>query len=132
MRGLAHRCAHLQVFHDRHAQEDAAAFRRLRDLEPRDLVRGQTRDIPPGERDRALLRAGISADRHHQSRLASTVGADQRYDLALADLDVHAPQGGDVAVIGLDSAHGEERRVHGNVRSTSSAASATSSCSTPR
>ena len=35
--------AHLQVFQHRHAREDAAAFGRLRDAQPRDLVRRQLR-----------------------------------------------------------------------------------------
>src|SRR6266567_913713 len=34
---LAEGCAHLQVLQDAHAHEDAAALRRLRDLEARDL-----------------------------------------------------------------------------------------------
>ena len=43
MRGIAGGRAHLEVFHHRHAHEDAAAFRRLRDPQPRDLVRRQLR-----------------------------------------------------------------------------------------
>src|SRR5262249_2160928 len=107
-------------------------FRRLRDLEPRDLVSWQLRDIASGERDRALTRARIPTDCHHQRRLAGAVGADQRDDLAVSDLHVDAAQRGNMAVIGLDASHAEEWRVHRNVCSTTNSASATSSCSTPR
>ena len=82
--------AHLQVFQHRHAREDAAALRRLRDAQPRDLVGRQARDVVPVEHDRALARARIAEDRHHQGRLAGAVGADQRDDLAVGDVDVDA------------------------------------------
>ena len=39
MRGAGNRGAHLQVLQHGHPHEDAAAFRRLRDFQPRDLVR---------------------------------------------------------------------------------------------
>jgi len=104
---IGNRRAHLQVLHDRHAHEDAAAFRRLRDLEPGDLVGRELRDIASGKRDRALARARIPADRHHQRRLAGAVGADQRDDLAVSDFHVDAAQRGNMAVIGLDAAHAE-------------------------
>jgi hypothetical protein len=42
---------HLQVFHDGHAHEDAAAFRRLRDLQSSDLVGRQLRNVAAGKRD---------------------------------------------------------------------------------
>src|SRR6516165_2616390 len=36
---LVNRSAHLKIFIDCHAREDAAAFRRLREAKPRDLMR---------------------------------------------------------------------------------------------
>src|ERR1700730_6716602 len=78
-------------------------------------MRGQPRDVAAGESDAALAGARIAENRHHQRRLAGAVGADERHDLALADVDVDAPEGGDMAVISLYSAHAEERRVHGAV-----------------
>src|ERR1700747_3298900 len=78
-------------------------------------MRGQPCDVAAGEGDAALAGARIAENRHHQGRLAGAVGADERYDLALADVDVDAPEGGDMAVISLYSAHAEERRVHGGV-----------------
>ena len=103
---VADRRAHLQIFEHRHAHEDAAAFRRLRDLQAGDLVGRQLGDVAAGERDAAFARARIAEDRHHQRRLAGAVRADQRDDLAVADFDVDALQRGDVAVIGL---HARER-----------------------
>ena len=127
--GVGDRGAHLQIFQHRHAHEDAAAFRRLRDLQPRDFVRSKRGDVAAGEGDRAIARARIAADRHHQRRFAGTVGADQRHDLAVADLDVDAAQRGDGAVIGGDAAHGEQWGAHSP---TSACTSSTSSSGTPR
>src|SRR5262249_10263345 len=95
-----------------HAHEDTTTFRRLRDLEPCDFVRGQLGNVEAGEGDAALAGARIAENRHHQRRFAGTVGADERHDLALADVDVDSSEGGDMAVIGLYPAHSEERRVH--------------------
>src|ERR1700746_1576131 len=75
-------------------------------------MRGQPCDVAAGEGDAGLPGRRIAENRPHQRRLAGTVGADERYDLALVDVDVDAPEGGDMAVIGLYSAHAEERRVH--------------------
>src|SRR5262249_43556839 len=60
----------------------------------------------------ALAGARIAENRHHQRRFAGTVRTDERHDLPLADVDVDAPEGGDMAVIGLYPAHIEERRAH--------------------
>ena len=64
----------------------------------------------PVEGDRAVARARVAADRHHQRRLAGAVGADQRDDLAVVHVEVDAAQRRDVAVVGLDAAHGQEER----------------------
>jgi hypothetical protein len=69
--------AHLQVFQHRHAREDAAALRRLRDAQPRDLVGRHRGDVVAVEQDLARAGARPAEDRHHQRRLAGAVGADQ-------------------------------------------------------
>ena len=89
-------------------EKDAAAFRRLRDAKPGDLVGRQSRDVAAVEDDRAFAGARIAADRHHQRRLAGAVGADQRDDLAFVDVEIDALERHDVAVEGLDAAHGEQ------------------------
>ena len=66
------------------------------------------RDVTAVENDRAVARARIAADGHHQRRLAGAVGADQRHDLALADLNVDAFECGDGAVVGVHATDGEE------------------------
>ena len=54
--------------------------------------------------NRACARLRAAAYRHHQRRLAGSVGADQCYDLAAIDVDIDATQRDDLAVIGLDTA----------------------------
>ena len=49
--------AHLQVFQHAHAREDAPAFRRLRDAQPRDLVRRQCGDVAAVEQRSGPARA---------------------------------------------------------------------------
>jgi hypothetical protein len=116
MCGAGNGGAHLQVFQHGHAHEDAPAFRRLRDFQPRDLVRRKLRDVAAGEDDLAFAGARVAEDRHHQRRLAGAVGPDQRHDLTLADVDINALERGDMAVIGLHRAHGEEGRRHRTLR----------------
>ena len=83
------------------------------------------------EDDAALARARIAEDRHHQRRLAGAVGADQGDDLALVDVEVDALERHDVAVEGLDAAHGRRER-RGGHSPTSASTVSTSSSSTPR
>ena len=59
MRGAGNRGAHLQVLQHCHPHEDAAAFRRLRDFQPRDLVRGKPRDVAAGEGDVPFAARGL-------------------------------------------------------------------------
>src|SRR5262249_9469824 len=104
-------------------------FRRLRKFEFRYLVRRQARDVLAGEIDRALARAWIAANRHHQGGFASPVGADQRDDFSLVDIEVHAFERHDPAVEGFNAAHREEGCGH---RPTSASTLATSLSATPR
>ena len=45
--------AHLQIFRNAHARENPAAFRRLRNAQPRDLMGRHVRDIAAVEQDLA-------------------------------------------------------------------------------
>lgn len=102
--------AHLQVFHHRHAAEDAAAFRRLGNLTLHDVVRRQMGDVFAAIDDLPGTGARVAAHRHHEGGFAGAVGADQRYDLALVDVHVDAPERLDLAVERLDPANGQKRR----------------------
>jgi hypothetical protein len=132
--------AHLQIFQHRHAGENAAAFRRLRDAQLGDIVRRHIGNVAAVEDDLAFARARIAEDGHHQGRLAGAVGADERDDLALIYLERDALKRDDIAVEGLDAADGKKwrgRRIgiadrgvaHG---STSASTISTSSSATPR
>ena len=121
--------AHLQIFQHRHAREDAAAFRSLRQFQAGDLVRRHAGDIAAVEVDRAFARARVAADCHHQRRLAGAVGADQRDDLAVVDVEVDALERLYAPVKRGHAAHREKWGAH---RPTSASTSATSSSSTPR
>jgi hypothetical protein len=106
---LADGRAHLQVFEHSHARENAAALRRLRELEPRDLMRRHARDVAAVEFNDPLARARIAAYRHHQGRLAGAVGADQRDDLAGLNVHVDALERHNAPVESLDAANAEKR-----------------------
>src|SRR4029079_16839013 len=103
---------HLQVFEHRHAREDAAAFRRLRDAEADDLMRRALGDVVAGELDRSGPAARRSANGHHQRRLAGAVGPNQGDDLALIDVDIDALEGLNLAIEGLDATHGKKGLRH--------------------
>ncbi|MGY4377548.1 hypothetical protein ACVWZ3_005187 [Bradyrhizobium sp. i1.3.6] len=121
---------HLEVFRHAHAREDAAAFRRLRDAQMGDLVGRNVGDVSAFVQDLAGAGARLAEDRHHQRRLAGAVGADQRDDLAGADLDIDALQRLDLAVGGAqapDRQQGSGRR-HDPLSITATA----SSSSVPR
>ena len=127
--GLGDDRAHLQVFQHRHAGKDAAPFGRVGELQARDAVRLQMRNVVTVEGDRAGPRARLAADGHHQSRFAGAVGADQRDDLAFVDVEIDAFERPDPAVERLDTADGKKRRRHEPI---SASAWASFSSSTPR
>ena len=66
---------------------------------------GQLRDVAAIEDDLAASRTRLPADRHHQRGLARAVGADQRDDLTLIDIEIHAFESANIAVIGFDAAN---------------------------
>ena len=82
---------------------------------------GSARDVAPVEHDPAARRARPAADRHQQRRFAGAVGADQRDDLAGADLEIDALQRLDIAVEGMDAADGQHRAPDGSHPSLSTA-----------
>ena len=139
MRRVGDRSAHLQIFHHRHAREDAAAFWCLGDLQLGDFVRRQLCDVAAFEQDMAFTGARRPENGHHQRRLTGAVGADQRNDLALIDFEIDSSERRDVAVIGFHPAHREHRmslrvlhrRGHAYSRASASTCS-TSSSATPR
>ena len=60
----------------------------LHDAAPGDLVRRRVGHVAAVEHDRAVGRLDEAGDRLQQRRLAGAVGAEQRDDLALVDLEV--------------------------------------------
>ena len=71
----------------RQRREHAPAFRRMRQAAPRDLVRLAAPRCPlPSSAMRPALGADHARHRAHRRRLAGAVGADQRHELALLDL----------------------------------------------
>ena len=76
--------AHLQILEHRHAREDAADFRRLRQLEAGDLMRRQIRDVLAGELD---------GQRVAQGRLADQFEAHPRQEAQGHQSLIHRPLG---------------------------------------
>jgi thiazolylpeptide-type bacteriocin precursor len=139
MRSVGHRCADLQVFHHGHAREDAAAFRRLRDVQLGDFMRRQLCNVAAFEQDETFAGSWRPENSHHQSRFAGAVGSNQRDDLALIDFEIDTFERRDVAVVGLHAAHREHRmffrvlRVRDGAHSRTSASTcSTSSSATPK
>ena len=98
-----------------HAQvgEDPLAAGHLGDAEPGDLVGRQVGDVAAVEDDGAVIGLDHPADGPQQRRLAGAVGAEQRHDLALADLDLHVGEHGDAVVADAELAHREQRQPAG-------------------
>ena len=105
--------AHHEVLEHRHAREDATALRNLHETAPDELVGAHTAgavgDLLAGEADLAAANRHDSRDAHQRGGLAGAVAADQRDDLALADLERHLVQHLDRAVARHEALHGEER-----------------------
>src|SRR5436190_2515561 len=99
----------LEVLAHGHAREAAPALRPLRDAEPDDLLRSRLPQLASLEFDRPLARRREPGDRAQGRRLAGTVRADQRDDLALVDLDRYPLQGLDVSVEAVDIVELEHR-----------------------
>src|SRR4029078_2354197 len=104
-------------------------FRRLRELEVRNFVGWQPRDVVAGKVDPALAGAWVAADRHHQRRFAGAICSDERDDLAFIDLKIDALDRHDATVKGFYPANGQKRGRHSP---TSASTLATSLSTTPR
>ena len=99
--------------------EHAPALEHLDQAEPRDVVRPHAVDATVAELhgalcDLAALGAQHAGDGLQRRRLAGAVGAQQRRDLPIADVDRHALQDEDDAVVDdfdvVDRQHGEVGR----------------------
>jgi hypothetical protein len=77
--------------------EHLGVLERTGDTAPGDLVRRQREQVFTVERDPARQRTVESGDQVEHGRLAGAVGADQREDLSIADLDAELAQGGEAA-----------------------------------
>ncbi len=75
-----------------------------------DLVRRHVGDVATVEQDGAARRLLGAADGAQQGRLAGAVGAEQRDDLALADVEVGAEQHLHTFVADIDATAEQERR----------------------
>ncbi|KAI3478981.1 hypothetical protein L1887_59004 [Cichorium endivia] len=94
------KAAHFQVLGHRQVGEDAPPLGRDGDALAHDLVRGQLGDVLALEAHGAAAGARRAAEGHEQRGLARAVGADQRDDLAVVDMQAHAVHGADGAVVG--------------------------------
>src|SRR5439155_3658158 len=104
-----------QILRDRERLEDLAPFHHLHDTEPADLLRIPAVDPPPHELDAAvghLAVLGLEQPRDGLERrgLARPVGAQQRHDLALGDVERESLEDQDhVTVDDLDVVQSQHR-----------------------
>jgi len=91
--------AHGQVFAHRQPIEDSPALGHVRDPARDDLVRGDAGERVAVEDDGAAARDEEARDGLERGRLAGAVVAEQRHDLAAADLERDAAQRVDLAVV---------------------------------
>ncbi len=85
------------VLLDRETFEHADALERARDAERRETMRGKTRDVRPGETDRAAVGSDDARDEIDERGLARSVRADEAQRLALGDAQVDSIDRGDTA-----------------------------------
>ena len=97
-----------EVLRDGQRREHAVAAGHLHHAASGDLVRRCVRHVATIEHDRAVRRLDETGDRLQQGRLPRAVRAEQRDDLALVDLEVHAEQDLHAVVVHVDVAHEQE------------------------
>jgi hypothetical protein len=90
--------AHLQVFSDGHAGEHAAAFGHHGQPLPDQIPGALAPDALAQVFDVAIVDRQDAGDGFHRGGLARSVGADQRDQLALVHLEIHALDGLDAAI----------------------------------
>src|SRR5262249_10513337 len=93
---------HLQIVLDREVGEDLAALGHVADTERGDLGGRHAARLPAEDLDAALARRRQPHDAAQRRRLAGAVAAEQRHDLAFADLEADAVQDVALAVIGME------------------------------
>jgi hypothetical protein len=94
--------AHLEVLLHAHAWKEAPALGRLRDTHLHHVVRGLLGDVAALEVDPPLARMVEPVDGTKRGRLAGTVGADQRHDLALTHVERDPLERVNRAVVRMD------------------------------
>ena len=98
-RAHAHMAAEHQVVEHREPAEQGDVLERARHAEGCDLARPPARDVAAFEHDAPFVRLVEAGDHVEQRGLAGAVGADDRDDAALGDVDRHAVDGGDAAEV---------------------------------
>src|SRR5215510_1232916 len=101
-RAVAGALADLEMLAHAERGKDAATLRHQAYAAPRDLVRGQARDVLAAEQNAAAARRREADDRADQRGLADAVAAEHRDDLAPADPQRDTLQDVAVAVVGVD------------------------------
>jgi hypothetical protein len=89
--------------------EDAMPLHHMHQPRPRRAARPGAAHVLPAEADAAAGPGQQAGDGAQQCRLPRAVRAEKRDHLARPDAQVHAMQHGDLAVIGLDPPHLQQR-----------------------
>src|SRR5262249_58803467 len=96
-----------EVLADGQPREDLASLRHVADPQARTLVRGTARDVAVAERNMAAARGQEPDDRLEQRGLAHAVPAHDAHHLALADRYRDVRENPALAVVDVDSVHGQ-------------------------
>ena len=108
--GLARETPEREIFPHRHAGEQPAALRHIADAHPRDVGRGQAGDAASFVLDGAGRRRHQPGERLQQRRFAGAVAAEQRDDLAFADVERGVMQDVALAIEGVDALEAQDLR----------------------
>ena len=99
---VAREGAHFEVFHDGQHGKHVPAFGHQHDAFFDDAVRREGTQVFAAQAHGAVARLEQAADRLQGRALAGAVRADERDDLALVDVERHALERVNVAVVGVD------------------------------
>ena len=97
-----------EVLGNRERREHAVAARHLYDAAPCHFVRRRVGHVAAVEHDRAVRRLDQPRDALQEGRLARAVGAEQRDDLALVDLEVDVEEHLHAVVTDVEVAHEQQ------------------------